>query len=338
MEHKLRKTIIAILIIFDSLILSNFIGGIIVYNAIFYRQDNVLNLTQKYDEKKYDFKQEIINIPTKNYGLQGYFYEIDKSRPLIVFVHGMKDDSNTLFNQQLYFINHNYNVFSFDMSGTMKSGGKINGFSQSLIDLEYVLKYLNTEVRFKNYKLLLYGFSSGGYAASSIFSLGDFNVYGSVCVSSFYSAKNIIKSKGYDYVGIISNLGEFVIDFMQNINFSSYLNYDSITAINNTNIPIFIAHSKKDPIISFSKDSIISKRDDIINPNVKYYIDENKGHLSIQYSNEAISYQENIKFELDKIKDEDEKKDYLNNISNNLFNELNLDLFNQILEFYESVI
>ena len=73
-----------------------------------------------------------------------------------------------------------------------------------------------------------------------------------------------------------------------------------MTKFNDSNIPVLIAHGVDDKVIVFNKQSIISKKDEITNPHVSYYI--GKGlqgeHTNILNSNEAIIYQKEVESEL----------------------------------------
>lgn len=341
MKKTLKHLLLVILILFDLIILTNFVGGIIAYNAIFSRSTTSDEVIAKIDDFDSNIEEEKVRYLAKDYYLQGYFFEVNDSDKLVLFVHGMKDYAHKFFSQQYFFMENGYNVFSFDGSGCGLSEGKTNGFSQSLIDLEYTLKFINNDEKFHKYKILLFGFSAGAYAVTSIFNLGDFNVLGSVAISGYNDAKTLIVDRGKDYIGPLTIFGEFVVNMMQKHIFDDYLKYDAISGINRLTKPIFISNSTKDTVINYNRDSIMIHKDEITNPNVKYYLDETKNHLDLMYSDKAIDLQKMVKVGLENLNtsgDEKTKKEYLAGIPIKDYFEINLDLFSRILGFYNELI
>ena len=346
MKKILRKLIFIISIIFTGIITINFLGGTIVYGILFSTgrntdDNNYLGLITYSDIKDMYTKEELTFSSGSN-KLQGYFYKANDIDKLIVFSHGIYDYAESLLPQQKYFLDHGYNVFSYDSSGCGKSEGNVASFSESLINLKSALEYLDETPKFKNYKKLLFGFSWGGYASASILNFKLNNVYASVSLSGYNDAKHLIINKGKDMVSFIADMGAPVINMLQNNRAKGYLDYTAISGINNSNIPVYLIHSKCDKTVSY-RDSIINAYlSNNTSKNVKTYLEEKydneaiNRHLYLQFSDKAIKYQMEIKNKLKNIKNETEKKAFYQTIDKKLYNELNDELFKSILDFYNA--
>lgn len=267
--------------------------------------------------------------------LTGYYYPCDNAKALIVISHGLNDGADSMLSEILFFNQNDYSVFAYDYSGCFDSEGKLGGFYQSLIDLNNALQFINSLDELNDYKILLFGFSLGGYASTSIFNLTSNNIYGSVSISGFNDAKNIFFENAKKKVGPLMYLGKPLCSLLINNRYKDYLSCSAIKGINNTSTPLFIINSKKDEVISY-KDSIVYLKDEVINPNVTYHIDESNTHTSILYSKEAINYQNEVDSKLSKITNNKEKKSYIASVNDELYSQLNESLFNNILSFYNN--
>ena len=314
-------------------------SGIIVHESMFNkvkRPDylitpglvNYEEINDKIDRIEYNF----YSFDNK---LRGYYYPCDNAKALIVISCGLNDGADSMLSETLFFNQNNYAVFAYDYSGCFDSEGKLGGFYQSLIDLNNALEFVNTLDELNDYKVLLFGFSLGGYASASIFNLTSKNIYGSVSISGFNDAKNIFFENSKKQVGPLMYLGKPLCSLLINNRYKDYLSYSAIKGINNTSTPLLIINSKKDEVVSY-KDSIAYLKDEVINPNVTYYIDENHTHTSILYSNEAINYQNEVNNKLNDLKNKNEKKSYIASVNDELYSQLDESLFNNILSFYDN--
>lgn len=335
-NNKKIWTIVSCLMI--TLIILHYLALTITYFSIFNKvpvKDYQVSPGLNYEEIQNDYNIKYISFKSKNNILQGYYLKNDSAKGLVVMSHGFKDGADSLISSQLFFLENGYSVFAFDNSGFNLSSGKINGFSQSLIDLESALTFLNTNNDFKNYKKLLFGFSCGAYASCAIFNLNVLNIYGSVSISGFNDASNLIFNKGKEYVGLLAYLGKDFINLIQTNKFKEYSNYLAIDGINTTTLPFFIIHSLKDKTITYDTCSILSLKNKINNQNVFTYLDKENDHSSLIYSDEAKDYQKNINSSLKKIKSKQEKIQFVKNVNDYKYCEVNYYLYSNILSFYD---
>lgn len=337
---KYKKTLIITCICIIAFLLLHYVGAIIAYNTIFSRYERPdYNITPgliNYEEINNTYNRKEVSFKSKNETLQGYYYKNDNAKALVVMSHGSNDGADSLLSSSLFFLNNEYSVFSYDNTGCFSSTGKVNGFAQSLVDLESVLSFLNEDNNYKDYKKLLFGYSWGGYASTAIFNLDIKNVYGSVSISGFNDASNLIFNKGKSYVGPLAYLGKPIINSIQNKKFKEYNNYTALSGINKVNTPIYLIHGLNDTTIRYKNDSIAILKDDITNENVLYQIEENKDHISILYSDEANTYRNEIDTNLSKIKKYDKKVEFVKNVDDYKYSKINMELYQSIISFYDN--
>ncbi len=165
----------------------------------------------------------------------------------------------------LYFVDHGYQVFGYDNTGCYKSEGKNSvGLSQSVIDLDAALSYIENEKRFKSIPIFLYGHSWGGYAYVE-----------------------------YPYIYLY-----------QKMLFGENTNMSAVDGINNTDTPILIIHGNKDTTVGYEGAGTIAYRNEITNPNVQYKIcdgERQNDHNKLFMSLDAIAYEKKLNADYDKL-------------------------------------
>ena len=157
------------------LLISSFFSGVIVHEIMFSKVNRPdYSITpgivdyNEINDKIVRFEHEYYSFDNK---IKGYYYPCKDAKALVVMSSGLNDGADSLLAVTVYFLNNNYSVFTYDYSNHFDSIGKNGGFYQSLIDLNSTLLYLNSNDNLNNYKLLLFGFSMGAFASSSIFNI-----------------------------------------------------------------------------------------------------------------------------------------------------------------------
>ncbi len=303
----------------------------------------------RYERPNYDLTPGLININRTNldrinidfdsdgYKLRGYYYS-NNSNKLVIVCHGLKSGADDYLPFVNFFYNNGFDCFSFNYKGTYESeGDKTFGMSESLVDLNNALRFIKSDKRFNNKKIYLFGHSWGGFAVCAVLNLHK-DIEAVASVSGFNDAASIIVDKGMYYGGEIAALPKKYIDLYQEETFKDYLKYNALGGINSSKAKVLLAHGSFDLVIDFNKQSIISKINEITNPNINCYVgnNENRGHDAILYSKEALKYRKIVKKELKKYDDESlEYKEYIKNIDHYKYSEPNMDLFDQIIKLFK---
>ncbi|MBP3284779.1 MAG: alpha/beta fold hydrolase [Clostridia bacterium] len=214
--------------------------------------------------------------------LVGYLYTLKAtqitSKGTIVLSHGLGMTHSDYLHEIEYFVKNGYQVFGFDNTGSGESGGNsVKGLSRSVIDLDYVLTFLENSADFQNTPLFLYGHSWGGFAVCAVNNTPH-NVSGIAERSGFNKAVGIMYEKISDTVGkkTASILAPF-LHIYEWIKFGKYSIYSAVDGINQANCPALLMHSYEDPIVPFGQ-SIVGNKVQITNPEVITKEYTNKSH------------------------------------------------------------
>ena len=115
--------------------------------------------------------------------------------------------------------------------------------------------------------------------------------------------------------------------------------------INKSDIPVMIIHGEDDQMIGYNRSSIISKKDEITNPNVEYYTISGKysGHNSIFQSEEVNEYLEGLNKELENLLENYPDDNVPDDVLNKFYekadrakaNGINEEMMNRINNFFE---
>lgn len=132
----------------------------------------------------------------KGQRLQGYFYrrgDVSQNR-MIVFDHGMGCGHKAYIAEISEICSRGYEVFTYDHTGTLESGGEhIGGFTQSLVDLDVAISAIKQAGKTAGRKITVIGHSWGGYAAMNIPAYHR-DIDSIVALSGFISASEMLKT------------------------------------------------------------------------------------------------------------------------------------------------
>ena len=272
--------------------------------------------------------------------LKGYYYEVPGSKGLIVLVHGLRLGSDDYLPITEFFVQNGYSVFTYDGTGTYDSEGKSTvGMCQSLVDLDNALNFVKGEKELSKKNLYLVGHSCGGYAVTSVLSLHP-EVKACAAIAAVNNCYTLILDKGKQYGGKLAAEGipKAFLDTYQKYLFGDYIHCNGVKGINDSGIPVLVAHGNKDEVISYDQQSVICNKKDITNPNVIYYVGKGalSGHSTIWHSEEAVAYQQEVKKHLKSLSDKAEKQAYVATVDHRLYSEINEELFDKILTMFKT--
>lgn len=214
--------------------------------------------------------------------LTGYYYaaQPNEADALVVFVPGFHAGGDDYLWQIRELMDYGWDVFTFDTTGTFRSQGESQiGFSQSLLDLQAALDYLNTQQKFGHSQLVLMGHSRGAYAVCCALPQAQ-DVAAAVSISGVNSAMESVMESSVQAAGPVSygNYG-FLWLYQASIFGADTLNLEAADAISQTDTPVLVIHGSQDPSTSAS---IFSHQSQILSPQVEYLLYD-AGHTDVLY-------------------------------------------------------
>ncbi len=276
--------------------------------------------------------------------LEGFIYGEDHTKGLIIFAHGIDVYHETYITLLKGLYDCGYKVFTYNATGTCGSTGESTiGLVQSALDLDAAITYAETDPELSDMPFLLLGHSWGGYAAAAVLNF-DHDITASVSLSGYCDSVSELEETLDNRFGSVSKLFYPYIKLINKSVFGDNADLSAIDGINKSDVPVLIVHADNDPKISYKGASIISKSDQIINPNVEYFTfsDEYRNdHGSYLYSAECAQYRreinssyENMKSKNDNLS-EDISEKYWSKVNRLKFNIVAPDVVDMIDNFYE---
>ena len=267
-----------------------------LYNKVLGMYESIYN--KRYDERKFikyythnDFDSlNAMPIEFKsnnNQTLRGNLYYYNKSDKLCVFCHGMEATHHSYMHEIEFIAKSGFMVFSYDNTGVgMSDGDSMVGFSQSLVDLDYALRYIKNS-EFKDLDLSLVGHSWGGFAVSNILNYHD-EIKAIVSISAPISTKSIFSQF---MKGVLKVFLPTILKVEKN-KFPNYYNSSAEEVIKNTNTPILFIHSTDDLVVSCKNNAKHLEKINK-NPKVEFLFCDNKNH-NPNYTAEGVKYMNDV--------------------------------------------
>lgn len=300
----------------------------------------------RYEDVKEEYDRELLSFQSGENKLQGYLYGMDNTKGLVVISHGLGGRAESYFSETLYFVENGYQVFAYDNTGCYLSEGKNSvGLSQSVIDLDAALTYIEGEPRFEGLPVLLYGHSWGGYAVTAIFNY-EHDITAAVSVAGFNKPMEMILEWTKDMMGTgLAYVEQPYIYLYQKFLFGKNANMSALDGINRVSTPILLIHGSEDTTVGFDGAGTIAYRDKITNPNVQYMVcdgEKQNDHNQLYQSLAAITYLDELDEAYAKVYDQydgevpDEvRAEFFAGIDKHRTSELDEQFMTNVLSFYE---
>ena len=204
---------------------------------------------------------------------------VDDYKAVMIVAHGIGCSRASYLNRYDYFARKGYIVFAYDCTGTCDSEGEgILGLVQSQVDMDNAIKYISGIEELKDYKILVYGHSWGGYAAATELNSKTAQKLTAVAtISGFddiwgtakhqmtkYATKMVVLTKPWIYVYYVFLYGKRAL-------------YKGINGVNKFHGPVLVMHSKDDPTVPYECSVAINQKKNK-NPQAQFIIFEDRGH------------------------------------------------------------
>lgn len=327
----------------------SYVVTVVVISGYFKRQEPAkYSFYLYYEDIAENYPRELLRFSSGENQLQGYLYGAGNSAGLIVQAHGFGSCANGYTAETKYFVDHGYQVFSYDNTGCDKSEGEnMVGLCQGVLDLDAALTYIEGESRFSGLPVFLYGHSWGGYAVSAIFHF-QHNITASASLAGFSYPQEVIMDWGKDLVGSFVYSIYPATAVYQHILFGKNAKINAVDAINSTDTPILLLHGTQDTSVDFDSSATVNHRDALTNPNVKVWIidtEKKNDHSHLNKDLDAVCYMEQLNERLDAMKKqydgeipEDVAEHFYASVDKERASKLDENVMQTILDFYQAAI
>lgn len=255
-----------------------------------------------YEDVAEQYAREEVSFLSGENRLYGHLYGAGNPAGLVVISHGLGGGEGSYLSETMYFVEQGYQVLCYSNTGCWDSEGKnCVGLNQSVLDLDAALTWVEGESRFDDLPVFLYGHSWGGYAVAAVL-VFDHDIAASASVAGFNQAMPMILEWGRGMMGPLIYAEYPFIWLNQKLTFGKIFDLTAVDAINSTDTPVLILHGDKDTTVGYDTVSIISQKEKITNPNVRYVVRSGEfqnGHSSLYLSLGYHDYMEALQTEYD---------------------------------------
>lgn len=296
-KHPVLRFFRNLLIILILIILAAYLATAYIIRGQFGRgdyPDRRLTTWYWYDDFADSYPRELVTFQSGDNRLIGYIYGADNNdKGLLVWAHGIGSGHEAYISDILWFVDQGWKVFAYDATGSGDSEGSgSRGLVQSALDLDSALTFAEHDDRLSGLPVMLFGHSWGGYAVAAVQDFGH-RINAAVSVSGYNNAFEMLTDGADDVIGEIPAMIDKPFMWVWNrLTFGKYADLTALDGINKGSVPILIMHGDQDKVVGYDTISIISKKQQITNPNAEYYVftGEYAGHSSIFNSDDANAY------------------------------------------------
>lgn len=280
--------------------------------------------------------------------LQGYIYGLEnleaEPKGLLVFAHGIGSGHESYINFLMWFADRGWVVFAYDATGSCTSEGDGTvGLVQSALDLDAALTYAEQDDRFDGLPVCLLGHSWGGFAVGGVQNF-DHELTAACTLSGYAYPLEMLQHGAEETVGkpLAGVFRPFALGYNR-LMFGQYAGLNAVDGINHAGIPVLIAHGELDTDVPYEGISILSKRDEITNPNAVFYTITGPyaNHNSYFSSDEANAYKKEFNAQGEALAEQyngeipdDVREAAYASVDKPLINQVNEPLLGMIEDFY----
>ncbi len=324
---RILTIIIPVIILFSILAL---LGISIAHRQVFSRADysgyDSDRLLTYSDINGQVYPRETLKIKSGDNVLAGYLYGVDSQKGLIIVSPGHRDPNDVKLYEIMYFVDKGWMVLVYDYTGCYDSeGSSMIGYVQAPKDLDGVIHYVQSEARFDNLPILLFGHSLGAYASTAVLQYGN-GIAGVVAASGFDNPKEQWEYSIKRSTGVLGPLLEPYAGIFMNIKFGDQAHFSAIDGINSTDIPVLVISGTDDEFYGGAS-QIYIKKGIITNPNCKFILMDkpyHNGHYDYFLTDKALAYQAHM------------NNDETNKVDKFLYFEHDKEVMDRINAFFES--
>ncbi|MEG3028995.1 MAG: alpha/beta fold hydrolase [Oscillospiraceae bacterium] len=313
-----------------------------LYNDVFgVRVDVTDNYYDYIKEKRPGFIREGVKFSSnRGQQLQGYFYRYaaEDYKGLVVMAHGMGGGQDSYIAEAQYLATNGYLVFCYDNTGTNESEGKaLIGLSQSTIDLDYAISFVESITELGRFPLVLYGHSWGGFAVTSVGNF-DHRVKGIVSVAGFEKNSNVLKQQGRKLLGDFVGVFMPYVNLYERILFGANARYTGTNGLENSTAKVLIIQSEDDQIVDYNENFMAYKNAFADNDRFTFLSIPDHGHNAVLSPRANFSIQQ-LRKQMEALGEDTQSDEYrkLKSEEFSLILDLDREIMDSIVGFYDSV-
>lgn len=331
-----KKIILVCLLVFIllALIITQTVTHILLNDNFSRGEYGKYSINYRYGHYEKNYPRKNVSFKSGKNTLQGYIYGNNNDKGLLVFAHGIGGGHENYLDFITYMVDKGWKVFAYDATGSCTSEGDgTNGLPQSALDLDNALSYIESDSELSKLPKVLAGHSWGGYAVAAVLNF-DHDIKAVASISGYAYPMEMIMEFTDNMMGKASKLLYPFIWADCYTRFGSKTNMSAIDGINRSDTPIMIIHGKKDTMIGYDRSSIISKKNEITDPNAEYYTVDGKysSHNGIFHSERANAYREKLNNEYEKTADKYKDKEVPDSVRKKFFDKVDMELTNEYNE------
>ena len=272
------------------------------------------------DKEKYPREQIIVQSGEND--ISAFLYAVDGAKGLIVVAPGHRDANDIKLYEIRYFIDAGYSVVCLDYTGCYTSGGSsMKGYSQSVYDIDALLDFIETNEKFKDVPIYLFGHSMGAYAVCAELQF-EHNIEKVVAASGFDTPEEQWQYSIKRYTGVFYPIVKPYNSLFIALKYGDDKDLSAVDGINSLSIPVLVISAEEDSFYG-GKSPIYERQNEIDNPNCTFMLmdkENHNGHYDYFLTDAAVEYAaENPKPPIDK----------------ELYMEHDADIMNMIIEFFD---
>lgn len=224
--------------------------------------------------------------------LRGNIYT-DKSmkeyKGLIVFVHGMGGGHLSYTTEINTLAKAGFIVIGYDNTGTCSSEGKnLKGFFQSVIDIDYVLNFIEKDEELSKYSTELVGHSWGAYTVCQSLQFNH-NIKAVVAMSGFNSSAKVVCDTMKNETNINFSFLKPFVTIINFLTFGKKATKNTINILKDTKVPVLLLHGDADTSVYIENSLVINKEISENNSNIRQIIYKGRFH-NIYQTKESENY------------------------------------------------
>ena len=265
-KKALKRACIILLSAILAFILLSMAFSAVLFRILFARDESRNEVSLLYEDLDQTvYKCEEFFFPSGKNALHGrLFAACGEARALLLFAGGVGSSCESYLSQVVWFVDHGFTVFTYDVTGSNHSKGSWRrGLPQAKLDLEAAIDYVKADEKLSRLPLLLYGHSLGGYAVGASLCERE-GIAAAVCVCAFERPSDIMLRKAKDYMGAFvgypfMHLENFFL-FGKDADCSAKESIDAVT------MPVLIVKASDDTTVP-EECSVGGRENDFANPN-----------------------------------------------------------------------